>query len=503
MFEPTKGASAQDLELDLAETHISVLVFWGDRAYKAAKPVAFAFIDQSTPAIRRQALKRELLLNRRLAPDVYLRVLDVRDSEGELVDAVLEMRRMPSERRLSTLLARGDRRGHEGLEQVARKLAAFHEQAAVAEDAERLAGQGALRSMWESNLKGLEPFEDRLVPRSLLADVTRLAHAYIDGRGPLFEQRIEHGLIRDGHGDVLADDIFVLDDGPRILDCLAFDDDLRTTDVLADVAFLVMDLQRLGHVSWSVDLIRWYQEFTAELHPASLAHFYVAHRALVRAKVACLSAVEPGDEHAGEANALLAICRRHLQRAAPRLVLVGGEPGSGKSTLAQGLSDQLGWSVLRSDVERKELAGLSSSDDASAPVGEGIYRPDMTAATYDVLLSKAGALLSMGESVILDASWQSRIERARARNLAMASCTELAELRCEAPAQVTGERLLERELRPDSASDATMEVAKSMHETFDAWPEAEPIRTDRDLRAEIDEAIDVVGGRWPLAPTEC
>lgn len=496
-------ASSADLELDLAETHISVLVFWGDRAYKAAKPLAFAFIDQSTPPIRRQALNRELVLNRRLAPDVYLRVLDVRDSEGELVDAVLEMRRMPSDRRLSTLLAGGDRRGHEGLEDVARQLAAFHEQASVAEDPERLAGQRALRSMWESNLSGLEPFGGRLVPRSILTGVSRLADSYIEGRGPLFERRIEHGLIRDGHGDVLADDIFVLDDGPRILDCLAFDDDLRTTDVLADVAFLVMDLQRLGHLSWSVQFLRWYQQFSGELHPASLAHFYVAHRALVRAKVACLSAVEPGDEHTTEANALLAICERHLQRATPRLVLVGGEPGTGKSTLAQGLSDELGWSVLRSDVERKELAGLSSRDDASAPMGEGIYRPDMTAATYDVLLSKAAMLLSMGESVILDASWQSRIERDRARNLATGAHAELAELRCEAPAQVTGERLLERELRPDGASDATLEVAMSMHETFDSWPEAEPIRTDKDLRAEIHEAIDVVGGRWPLTPTEC
>ncbi len=97
----------------------------------------------------------------------------------------------------------------------------------------------------------------------------------------------------------------------------------------------------------------------------------------------------------------------HLARGRVVLALVGGLPGTGKSTLAEGLAAQLGWSVLRSDELRKDLAGIGHTTRTAAGYGEGLYDESTTAETYRVLLDRARSLLELGEPVILDASWSS------------------------------------------------------------------------------------------------
>jgi aminoglycoside phosphotransferase family enzyme len=69
------------------------------------------------------------------------------------------------------------------------------------------------------------------------------------------------------------------------LDCLAFDERLRCGDTLLDIAFLAMDVERLGSPSLASTLLERYCEFTNASHPRSLTDFYIAYRALVRAKV--------------------------------------------------------------------------------------------------------------------------------------------------------------------------------------------------------------------------
>ncbi len=122
----------------------------------------------------------------------------------------------------------------------------------------------------------------------MLDEVATRATRYVQGRTPLFAARVAQGWMRDGHGDLLADDIFCLADGPRVLDCLDFSDELRYGDVLADVAFLAMDLERLGAPELAARFVRLYDEFSGERHPASLVDYYIAFRALIRAKVSAL-----------------------------------------------------------------------------------------------------------------------------------------------------------------------------------------------------------------------
>src|SRR5690606_13545776 len=183
-------------------------------------------------------------------------------------------------------------------------------------------------------------------------------------------RRVAAGRACDGHGDLLADDVFCLDDGPQVLDCLEFDDALRYEDVLADVAFMAMDLERLGRADLAEHFLDAYRRAAGEDWPASLAHHHIAYRAQVRAKVTAIRAQQGDAGSVDAARALLKLCFDHLEAGRVRLILVGGAPGTGKSTLAAGLAASLGATVLRSDVIRKERAGLAPSESAAAGFGQ-------------------------------------------------------------------------------------------------------------------------------------
>jgi aminoglycoside phosphotransferase family enzyme/predicted kinase len=472
------------------ETHVSILFFVGDLVFKLKKPVRLDFLDFSTREQRERVCRRELELNRRLAPDVYLDVLDVVDSDGEPRDHLLLMRRMPDHRRLS-LLATGDG-ADECIREVAHVVAAFH---ARCETSGEIAAQGEVervRVNWESNFATMEPFVGTVLDPDVALNVQSLARRYLDGRAPLFDRRIAHGKVRDGHGDLLADDIFCLDDGPRILDCIEFDDHLRYGDVLADVAFLAMDLERVADLRVGTRFLDWYREFAAETYPQTLAEHYVAYRAHVRSKVACLRSAQGDDASIDAARQLLGMTYEHLRAGRVTLVLVGGLPGTGKSTVASGLSDTLGWTLLRSDELRKDLAGIGHTESAAAGYREGIYAPEATDATYHELLTRAQLLLASGEPTIIDASWAGAGWRERAMAIARDTSSELVELRCELDAAIAAQRLSERARAQDNVSDATAATAAQMAPDFAPWPSAVALGTIGDVPSIVASALDVV-----------
>ena len=321
----------------LAETHSAVVFFVGERAYKLKKPVDLGFLDFTEPGARAAACRREVELNRRFAPDVYLGVAAIHGPGGGVCDHLVVMRRMPAARRLSTLVRAGVP-VECPLRQVARVLAAWH---AVAPRSAQISAQGspdAVRARWEASIRQLRGLAGRLPELVAVDEVERLAGRFIAGRGALFEERVGGGYIVDGHGDLLADDIFCLDDGVRILDCLEFDDRLRWVNALDDAAFLAMDLERIGAPGLAETFTRWYAGYSADPAPAALCHHYTAYRALVRAKVALLRAAQGDPLSGAEAWKLAAMTLDHLQAGAVTLVLVGGLPGTGKTTLAGALA---------------------------------------------------------------------------------------------------------------------------------------------------------------------
>jgi hypothetical protein len=471
---------------DVVETHVSVLAFVGDRVYKLKKPVSLGFLDFSTRQARREACHEEVRLNRRLAPDVYLGVADVLGPDGQPCDHLVVMRRMPAERRLSNLLG-GDLDHH--LRQIARILATFHAEAETSAEISLAATRDAVAANWEANFDQMDPFVGPVLDPGTAARVQTLARRYLAGRESLFRLRIAEGRVRDGHGDLQAEDIFCLNDGPRILDCIEFDERLRHGDVLADVAFLAMDLARLGAGEAARRFLGYYGEFAGERYPASLAHHYIAYRAHVRAKVACLRHAQGDASAALRANELLELSLRHLEMGRVALVLVGGLPGTGKSALATAVADASDWSVLRSDEVRKDLAGIPHHRPAPTAFGEGLYRPAVTERTYQELLERARRALEASESVVLDASWTDARFRAAAAGVASATASDLFQLHCVAPEDLATQRMAARRSAGGDASDATPAIAAAMAGAADPWPDAVSIDTSSTLARSLDQAL--------------
>lgn len=398
------------MDAAIAETHVSVIVFIGDRAYQLKKPVSFGFLNFSTRAAREEACRREVALNRRIAPLDYLGVADITGPDGALCDHVVVMRRMPDERRLSRMVLRGSN-VEPCLRSVARTIAAFHARAERSVEISSAATRDEVLANWESNFKEMAPFAGRVLPSATVEDVKSLARRYLAGRSSLFDERIARGYVCDGH----------------------------------------------------------------------------AH---VRSKVACLRHSQGDAGSAQEAVSLLEMSAWHLRRGRVKLVLVGGPPGTGKSTLAVGIADARGWTVLRSDEVRKDLAGIPHTTPAPAAFGEGIYDAEMTERTYRELLARARRLLERGEPVILDATWTARGAREAAAVLARETSSDLVQLRCDVPPGVASSRLAAR--RTGEVSDATPDILEMIARDADPWPSATVIDTGGDAEKALDRALGVL-----------
>jgi uncharacterized protein len=475
----------------LVETHISVLVFVGDRVYKLRKPVHFDFLDFTDRAVREADCRREVLLNRRLAPDVYLGVADV-VMDGEPIDHMVVMRSLPGERRLAALVRAGADVGG-WLRRIAAVLVAFHAAAERSPEISRSATRAALARHWEDNFEETRRFVGTVLEPAADQEIRTLVGQWLGHHESLLDARIAAERICDGHGDLQAEDVFCLDDGVRILDCIEFSDRLRYGDVCADVAFLAMDLERLGRRDAAEQFVTEYESLATERFPAPLLHHYIALRAYVRAKVACLEweqGVGGADERARRLHALTG---RHLRLARPTVVLVGGLPGTGKSTLAAGLAARTGWKLLRSDEVRRQVP-LSAETDP----GTGRYAPEAVRAVYAELRRRARQHLEEGEPVILDASWIDAAQRAAVRQTAEDSGGGLVELCCSCDGSVAAERIRRRH-GADDLSDATPEVHSLMAERMDAWPSATVIDTSdvtaADVLSTALSALADAGGR--------
>ncbi|MGW0047040.1 AAA family ATPase [Nocardia cyriacigeorgica] len=478
----------------LHETHTGLVVLCGDRANKVKKPISTDFLDFSTPQRREEACARELELNRRMAPDVYLGVGHLTDPTGGPAEPVLIMRRMPEKLRLSTLLAEW---GPEciDLNSLVDTLVRFHRAARRGPEIDRAGRTESVRERWLAVLDTLRHQSSDLIDPRALAKVEAQTMRYLAGRTLLFDQRIAAARIVDGHGDLLAQDIFALPDGFRILDCLDFDDALRYLDCVDDIAFLAMDLEFLGHRDLAERLLTDYLRATADTAPRSLLDHYIAYRALVRAKVDVIRFAQGEEAARGRARRHVALAEDHSGRAVIRLVLIGGLPGTGKSTVAQALAEETGAIRLSSDLIRRELTDRGALSGSAGTYGHGRYSAAGKAMVYDEMLTKAKRLLELGESVVLDASWIDAEQRDRARSLAAEVSAELVQIRCWCPSDLARQRIRHR--GGDSASEVTVDVAMSMAADDVPRPDAHTVSTDQPLANTMAAVREV----WHTAAT--
>ncbi|MDV8002037.1 AAA family ATPase [Rhodococcus sp. IEGM 1408] len=457
------------------ETHSSLIVLWGDQAHKIRKPVDLGFLDNRTVEARAEQSRREVELNSRLAPDVYTGVLEVRGPDGEVIDHVVRMRRLPSERSLDSLVrlraADTGRVGHPdlvaGVREVARQLDHLHAASPHTSEIDATGTRAAVAGLWRDSLDHLRRLSVGEDAPVIVDDIERLAGEYLRGRERLLEARVTAGRVVDGHGDLLAADVYLTDDGPQVIDCLEFDDRLRYGDVMLDAGFLAMDLDREGARDLAVAFLTAYRDFSGDDAPTSLVHHYIGYRALVRAKVAAIRA-EQSDDGGADARHALELADRAvdaLLRGRVRLLLVGGVSGSGKSTLAAPLADLLGAELLRTDVLRTD------------PGPGGRYSEEAVSGVYAELLERAAESLALGRSVVLDATWLDPRRRAEAETVAADAHAELVEISCTAPRAELVRRIEERARAGTDPSEATVAVLDAQLAGLAPWPDAIEVDT--------------------------
>ncbi|MGY4711697.1 bifunctional aminoglycoside phosphotransferase/ATP-binding protein [Mycolicibacterium sp. CBM1] len=478
--ETTAAPSETAVGPRIAETHTGMVFLVGDRAYKVKKPVVTDFLDFSTLERREAACAHELLLNSRLAPDSYLGIGRF-TPPGGLPEPVIVMRRHPDDRRLATLVRLGEP-VEDQLAAVALMLARFHASALRGREVDAEGRVEAITGRWQENLTELARYADGVVPgldSTTVAEIGVLATDFIAGRAVLFARRVAEHKIVDGHADLLADDIFCLDDGPALLDCLEFDDQLRYVDVIDDAAFLAMDLEFLGRADLADVFLSTYARLAGDDAPSSLRDFYIAYRAVVRAKVDCVRHIQGGAGAAQEAARHLQIALDHLRAGAVRLILVGGGPGTGKTTLARSLADALGAQVISTDDVRAEMVRVGELTGEPGTLGEGLYSQSNVDAVYDGVLRRAHLDLCEGRTVILDGTWREAGHRERARALAAESPAIVFEFACTAPLDATVARI---RARTETTSQATPEIATALADRADdGWQGAHRIDTTRPL----------------------
>jgi aminoglycoside phosphotransferase family enzyme/predicted kinase len=486
--------------VELRETHTSWVFLAGELAYKVKKPLVLSFLDYGTATRRREMCREEVRLNARLAPRIYLRVVGIAGRDGrcrltaeddpEAIEYAVEMRRVAEDRSLAALAA-ADGIERSAIEAVGRRLARFHAEAALAPAEGRAVD--ALVATLEENLATLREAGAGTLGAGRLGAAEHFTRAFLAARRERLEARERAGLVREGHGDLRAEHVIVPASGDLyVYDCAEFDPALRWIDVGADLAFLVMDLTRLGREPAALGLVDAYRRAGGEPGDDSLLGFYAAYRAWVRAKVACLRALELGEgdrERAGwqaEARELLDLGHRFAWRARqPLLLVVAGVAGSGKTTLARRLAELSGWPRVSSDLTRKRLAGIAPTERA----GEARYSAEMTTRTYAEMGRAAAAELRARGAAIVDATFHRRGERAAfEEGLANPEVQRLL-VECQAPHAVLLARARERARQPDRVSDAGPEVLRRQ------FAEAEPfteLPARRRLRLDTESPVETL-----------
>lgn len=483
--------------VDVRETHTGVVVLAGERAYKAKKPVLTDFLDFRTAQRRERACLREIELNSRLSPDSYLGLAYLSDPAGGPAEPVVVMRRYRDDDRLAAIVSHEpDGSGesgesvHDMLDAIGGVLARFHERA---ERSPLISAQGessAINQRWQENLSELNSYAGKTtfgISAESVARIQRLVAEFVAGREALFARRIEQGCIVDGHADLLADDIFWVDGEPALLDCLEFDDRLRYIDRIDDSAFLAMDLEFLGRKDLGDYFLKQHATHAADAAPPSLRDFYVAYRAVVRAKVDCVRASQGQPNAEMGAVRHLDIALEHLEHGAVRLALVGGNPGTGKSTLSNALAEKVGAHVISTDDVRRELRDSGAITGSPGLLDAELYAPDNVATVYEVAMTRARALLCGGQSVILDGTWRDPLMRARAHRLAAETHSALVELMCAAPIDTAKERI---QTRSPGNSDATPRIAAALAVRENGWNTAQRVDTSRGITHSLRSAHD-------------
>ncbi len=468
------------------ETHISSILLAGGYAYKIKKPLNPGFLDFSTLERRAFFCREELRLNRRLAPRLYQSVVTITgtpeqpriDGQGPVIEYAVRMIRFDQDQRLDRLLARAALPPGR-IDELARCTAEFHAEIEVAPPD---SPHGEPISVFEPMQQNFDQLRTLLTGHDTrldrLADWTRRRYAELT---PLLIERKRSGFIRECHGDLHLGNIAIIDGAVTLFDGIEFNESLRWIDIISDVAFLTMDLCDHGALAHAGRYLNAWLERSGDYPGLGLLPFYQVYRAMVRAKVATLR-LGQSDLVPRERDAVLAQCHGYLDLAErfsrpgrPALFINHGFSGSGKTTLSQPLLEAIGAVRIRSDVERKRLAGIGPLERHDDGLDSGLYAPDSTARTYARLAELAEGLLVAGYPVIVDATFLKAARRGVFASLARRRGVPFRILDYRIDVERLKARIDRRLAAGDDASDADLAVVERQLATHDPLLPEEPV----------------------------
>lgn len=466
-------------EIEIRQTHISVVFLGNSEVYKIKKPVSLGFLDFTSLEQRQHFCEEEVRLNRRMAPAVYFGVVPITGGknglrvggDGHVVEWAVRMRRLPDEAMLGERLRRGEG-GFDLMRLLAARLAEFHRTAERGRQISNFGRHMVVAGNARENFQQSIAHIGRTVTQRVHDRARLLTEEALLRLQSLIERRADGNCPCDTHGDLHLDHIYWFPDRKPpddlvMIDCIEFSERFRYADPIADVAFVAMDLCFQGRGDVAREFARAYLRESADSEGVNLLPFYLSYRSAVRAKVEGMKAGEnevPSDQREDSirlANAHWLLCLSTLEEPAKRpcLLLIGGLPGTGKTTLARGLMECAAFTLIRSDVVRKELADSLPRGESERSLPRDIYTNDWTDQTYKECLRRARESLTDGGRVIVDATFVDDAHRKVFFELAQSLCVPAAFLECRADPALIAKRL---EARRGDASDATLAVHQKL-----------------------------------------
>jgi aminoglycoside phosphotransferase family enzyme/predicted kinase len=449
------------------KTHVSVVFLSDQSAYKMKQAVKFPFLDFTTLAARKDACEKEIDINKRTAPEIYKGVVAVTqesdglalDGPGTPIEYLVEMVRFDETQGLDQLITAPGKLRRKTMEALADQIAAFHAGADVKKDR---GGYQGIRQIAENNRLSFDNLPPQFFDPEQVEDVSARTLNAIDDCKVILSRRQSVGFVLACHGDLHLRNICMFENRPTLFDAIEFSEDFSDIDTMYDLAFLLMDLDFRGERRLASFVFNRYLDLSDDgVDVYQILPIFLSMRAQIRAHVGAAAAAGQSDPSKSEkelaqARAYLTLAATYLKNDPVRLIAVGGLSGSGKTRLAREIapmfSQCVGARVLRSDVERKRLAGVHPNQ----PLGPGGYTPEMTVRTFTHLFETAGKILGAGQSVVLDAVFASEAHREAALEVANDSGVEFQGLWVHASDDIRLQRINNRK---NNVSDVTPDIA--------------------------------------------